>query len=94
MKQRSKITKQIKKQKINETKSWFFKKIKKNEKPLARLIKRKKKKGEAKINKIINENKVTIQGIEIQRIMNNYAPIKWKTQNKGTNFQKATVFQN
>ena len=55
---------------------------------------REKKKGEAKINKIINENKVTIQGIEIQRIMNNYAPIKWKTQNKGTNFQKATVFQN
>ena len=27
--------------KINKTKSWFFEKIKKNDKPLARLIKKK-----------------------------------------------------
>ena len=32
--------------KINKAKSWFFEKISKIEKPLARLIKKKKKKGE------------------------------------------------
>ena len=31
--------------KISETKSWFFEKINKIEKPLARLIKEKKKRG-------------------------------------------------
>ena len=30
--------------KINKTKSWFFKKIKKIDKPLARLIKKKREK--------------------------------------------------
>ena len=38
--------------KINKTKSWFFKKINKIDKPLARLIKKKKK---THINRIINE---------------------------------------
>ena len=45
-------------EKINRTKSWFFEKINKIDKSLARLIK-KKKKGErerTQINKIINEN--------------------------------------
>ena len=32
--------------KINETKSWFFEKINKIDKPLARLIKRKREKTE------------------------------------------------
>ena len=31
--------------KVNETKSWFFEKINKIDKPLARLIKEKKRKG-------------------------------------------------
>ena len=31
--------------KINETKSWFFEKINKFDKPLARLIKKKKRRG-------------------------------------------------
>ena len=35
-------TKKRKKKKINETKSWFFEKINKIEKPLARLIKKKR----------------------------------------------------
>ena len=39
--------------KINKAKSWFFEKINKIDKPLARLI---KKKRENQINKIRNEN--------------------------------------
>ena len=37
-------------EKINETKSWFFEKINKIDKPLCRLIKKKRKR--AQINKI------------------------------------------
>ena len=40
--------------KINKTKSWFFEKINKIDKPLAKLIKEKRKKNQ--INKIRNEN--------------------------------------
>ena len=40
--------------KINKTKSWFFEKINKIDKPLARLIKKKREKNQ--INKIKNEN--------------------------------------
>ena len=40
-------------QKINETKSWFFEKINKTDKPLTRLIKKKRER--AQINKIRNE---------------------------------------
>ena len=39
--------------KINKTKSWFFEKINKTEKTLARLIKKKRDKNQ--INKIKNE---------------------------------------
>ena len=39
--------------KINETKSWLFEKINKIDKPLARLIKKKREKNQ--INKIRNE---------------------------------------
>ena len=39
--------------KINKTKSWFFEKIDKIDKPLARLIKKKRKK--TQINRIRNE---------------------------------------
>ena len=40
--------------KMNNAKSWFFEKINKKEKPLARLIKKQSKKNQ--INKIRNEN--------------------------------------
>ena len=40
--------------KINKTKSWFFEKINKIDKPLARLIKKKKEKNQ--INKVRAEN--------------------------------------
>ena len=53
--------------KINKTKSWFFEKINKIYKPLARLIKKKRK---TQINKIRNEKgEVTSDNAEIQRIM-------------------------
>ena len=47
--------------KINKTESWFFKKINKIDKPLARLIK--KKRGKNQINKIRNEKKERLQQI-------------------------------
>ena len=57
--------------KIQNTKSWFFEKINKIGKPLARLIKKKREKN--KINKIKNENgEVTTDNSEIQRIIRNY----------------------
>ena len=40
--------------KINKAKSWFFERITKIDKPLARLIKKQREKNQ--INKIINEN--------------------------------------
>ena len=57
--------------KINKTKSWFFEKINKIDKPLARLIKRKREK--TQINRIRNENgEVTTDTSEIQTIMRYY----------------------
>ena len=57
--------------KINKTKSWFFKKINKIDKPLARLIKKKREKNQ--IDKIRNEKgELTTDNAEIQRIIRNY----------------------
>ena len=57
--------------KINKVKSWFFEKINKIDKPLARLIKKQREKN--KINKIRNENgEITIDNTEIQRIIRDY----------------------
>ena len=50
--------------KINKTKSWFFENINKIDKPLARLIKKKREK--IQINKIRNEKgEVTTDSAEI-----------------------------
>ena len=58
--------------KINKTKGWFFEKINKIDKPLARLIMKKREKNQ--INKIINEKgEVTIDKAEIQRIIRDYS---------------------
>ena len=58
-------------EKINKTKSWFFEKINKIDKALARLIKRKREKNQ--INKIRNEKgEVTTDNAEIQRIIRGY----------------------
>ena len=57
--------------KINKTKSWFFEKINKMDKPLARLIRKKREKNQ--INKIRNEKgEVTIYNAETQRIIRDY----------------------
>ena len=48
--------------KINKTKSCFFEKIKKIDKPLARLIKKKREK--TQINRIRNEKEVTTDTAE------------------------------
>ena len=57
--------------KINKTKSWFFEKINKIDKPLARLIKKKREKNQ--INKIRNENgEITTDNTEVQRIIRDY----------------------
>jgi len=54
--------------KINKTKSWFFEKINKIDKPLARLIEKKREKNQ--INKIRDEKgEVTTDNAQIQRIM-------------------------
>ena len=56
---------------INKTKRWFFEKINKNDKPLARLIRKKREK--IHINRIRNEKgEVTTDTAEIQRIMRDY----------------------
>ena len=56
---------------INKTQSWFFEKINKIDKPLARLIKKKREKNQ--INKIRNEKgEVTTDNTEIQRIIRDY----------------------
>ena len=57
--------------KINKSKIWFFEKINKIDKPLARLIKKKREKNQ--INKIGNEKgKVTTDKAEIQKIIRDY----------------------
>ena len=58
-------------EKINETKSWFIKNISKIDKPLTRLIKKKRKR--AQINKVRNEKgDITMDTKEIQRKMRDY----------------------
>ena len=57
--------------KLNKTKSWFFEKINKIDKPLDRLIKKKREKNQ--ITKIRNEKgQVTTENEEIQRIIRDY----------------------
>ena len=57
--------------KINKTKSWLFEKINKIDKPLARLIKKKREK--TQIIRITNEKgEVTTDTAEIQRVMRDY----------------------
>ena len=57
--------------KINKAKSWFFEKINKIDKPLARLIKKQREKNQ--INKIRNENgEITTDNKETQRTIRDY----------------------
>ena len=75
--------------KINKTKSWFFEKINKIDKPLARLTKRKREK--TQINRIGNENgEVTTDTAEIQTIMRDY--YKQLYANKMDNLEEMDKF--
>ena len=57
--------------KINKTKNWLFEKINKIDKPLARLIKKKRKR--TQINKIrIEKGEITTDTTEIQKIIRDY----------------------
>ena len=82
--------------KINKTKSWFFEKINKIDKPLARI---KKKKGrrhksiQLEMKKV--KSQLTLQkykGLQ-ETITNNYMPVKWTTMKKWTNSWKGIIFQ-
>ena len=56
---------------INISRSWFFEKINKIDKPLSRLIKKKRER--IQINRIRNESgEITTDTTEIQRIVRNY----------------------
>ena len=63
--------------KINKAKSWFFEKINKIDKPLARFIKNKREKNQ--INKIRNKKgEVTTDNAEIQRIIRDLRTTIWQ----------------
>ena len=75
--------------KIKETKSWFFEKINKIDKPLARLIKKNRER--IQINKIRNEKgEVTTDTAEIRRIIRDY--YKQLYANKMDNLEKMGKF--
>ena len=75
--------------KINKTKSWFFEKINKIDKPLARLMKKNRKKNQ--INKIGNEKgEVTTDSAEIERNIRDY--YKQLYGNKMDNLEKIDRF--
>ena len=75
--------------KINKSKSWFFDKINKIDKPLARLIMKKREK--TQINRIRNvKGEVTTETAEIQRIMRDY--YKQLYANKMDNLEEMDKF--
>ena len=90
----SKIEIQKRQKKINKTKSSFFQRVNKIDKPLARLIKKRREK--TQINRIRNEKgEISMDTAKIQKSrkehINNYMPINLTTWKKQTTFQRYTV---
>ena len=83
--------------KTNKTKSWFFEKINKIDKYLARLIKEKKQR-RIKSTKLemkkerLQQMMTKYKGLQ-KTVMNNYMAIKWITWKKLTDSQKSSIFQ-
>ena len=74
--------------KINKTKSRFFDKINKIHKPLARLIKKKRRLKSTKLEMKMEKSQQTTQKYKgsQETTISNYMQIKWTTWKKWTNF--------
>ena len=74
--------------KLNNAKSWFFEKINKVDKPLARLIKKQREKIKStKLEMKMERSQQTTQKYKgsQETIISNNMPIKWTTWKKWTN---------